>query len=301
MQAYINQKIEVIRKIWILSIIEETGSFRKTASLCKVTPSAVSQTLTSLEKNMGRALVFRGSKKTTLTLDGKRLIEEYAPVIQLLSSRYHCVPADKEVPEIKSLDFGTYESLAVRIVPALLSRLKTQIPNIKTSVHVSRSHELVKLIHERKLCTALIAEGSPLVRLHVDEITSDRLGVYIGKTSSPSWAIVEKNGLGTITAPNSYPVYYSRFCRSLPEHTINFRSDSFETLRTLALSGIVPCILPHAVAKRIDDGLVEIPLKKEITDKSKHKILLVSPKDCNPEETEFLKRELEHIFSDNTN
>lgn len=51
--------VDQIKKLWILDLIIQAGSLKSAAQMAKVTPSAVSQALSSLEKNVGKPLVIR--------------------------------------------------------------------------------------------------------------------------------------------------------------------------------------------------------------------------------------------------
>ena len=67
-----------------LQKIVEVGSFTKAAELLGYTQPALSQMITSLEREMGIKLLYRSSHRVCLTIEGKRLF----PSIQNTVSHY---------------------------------------------------------------------------------------------------------------------------------------------------------------------------------------------------------------------
>ena len=59
--------VDQIKKLWVLDLIIQSGSLRKAALQAKVSPSAVSQTLSSLERSIGRPLLVRSKGGVTPT------------------------------------------------------------------------------------------------------------------------------------------------------------------------------------------------------------------------------------------
>lgn len=65
--------IEHLRDIAIFAEVVETGSFRGTAKRLGVSPSVVSQRISHLEAHLGTALLYRSTRKLSVTDDGKDL------------------------------------------------------------------------------------------------------------------------------------------------------------------------------------------------------------------------------------
>src|SRR5947209_5417604 len=53
------ERIDELRKVWLLDVVVENGCFQKAALQAKVTRSAVSQTISHLEKSHGKILLIR--------------------------------------------------------------------------------------------------------------------------------------------------------------------------------------------------------------------------------------------------
>ena len=73
-----------LKKIWVLKFIVEAGSLKKAAQMTKVSPSAVSQTLSALEKIYKKPLIERKNNTIKPTKDALELLECAAPVFSSL-------------------------------------------------------------------------------------------------------------------------------------------------------------------------------------------------------------------------
>ncbi len=64
--------IDQLRALYIFAKTVELGSFRATAKVLRLSPSVVSYQITQLEKQYGVALLYRSTRKLSLTHDGER-------------------------------------------------------------------------------------------------------------------------------------------------------------------------------------------------------------------------------------
>lgn len=299
--------VEHIKKIWILDLIVKNESFKKAAVEAKVSPSAVSQSLAALEKAIGKPLVIRERGTVVATREALELLERVRPAFDVFARLEG--GAELVAPPLTSLSFGTYESIAIDLLPKLISDLRSRIPGLRLSLRISRTAELLTMVRKGELCSALVTETDGLERFHTEVVGEDRLGVFVAKdltkgspsSSSPA-AIVERIGLGVL-APgrDGHPRYFAKFMNQLAKADLASKpfasSDSFETLRAAAAAGALAAVLPARVAARLGD-LVEITPKECLGQSvsGTHKILLVSPSNCDREEADFLAASLQKLL-----
>lgn len=67
--------LDELRQMAIFAKTVEQGSFRAAAGALRLSPSVVSHHVAQLEKRLGTALLYRTTRKLSLTPDGKRLFE----------------------------------------------------------------------------------------------------------------------------------------------------------------------------------------------------------------------------------
>lgn len=281
--------VDQIKKLWVLDLAIKNGSLKKAALEAKVSASAVSQSLTALEKSVGKPLLIRDKGTVTPTEEALAILKIARPAFdvfdQLKNLTFNSTPA------LAWLKLGTYESLAVDTVPTLIQSLKEKLPELKLKVHVTRTGNLLTMIRKGELCSALITEVEDLENFDVQEVGKDTMGLFIRKDVEP-----DGKGFASLSpGKDGHPLYFQKFLSQFKGEAPQLLSDSFEALRSVALSGAMPAILPHRVAQR-DDQLQELPLPEDKGHTGEHRILLVSPGNCDPEETEFIAREARLIF-----
>ena len=66
--------IDLLRQMAIFAKTIDHGSFRGAARELKLSPSVVSHHISQLEEHLGVALIYRSTRKLTLTREGERLL-----------------------------------------------------------------------------------------------------------------------------------------------------------------------------------------------------------------------------------
>src|SRR5256885_1871058 len=78
--------INQLRKLWVLDLVVSSGSFQEAATHAKITRSAVSQTISQLEKYFARNLLVRGHGSVTPTSHCEELLKKARPLLSSLES-----------------------------------------------------------------------------------------------------------------------------------------------------------------------------------------------------------------------
>ncbi|MBN8540919.1 MAG: LysR family transcriptional regulator [Deltaproteobacteria bacterium] len=283
--------VDQIKKLWILQLVIEEGSLKKASLRAKVTPSAVSQTVTALEQSYGRPLLVREKNGVVPTADAVAVLEIVRPAFEAFERlrAYSDVP----LPKVSWISFGTYESIAVDVLPGFVRSLKVKLPSVRLSVRISRTANLLTMVRKGELCSALITETDDLDRFYVKEVAEDRLGFFVGRGHPMlklGWSSLEKYSYGSLSSgKDGLPRYFTKFLKGAGSLKPNLVSDSFEALRAAGAAGVVPVVLPARVARRNDD-LVEIT-PHNLRDTGRHRLLIVSQASCDRQETDFVANE----------
>lgn len=289
--------VDQIRKLWILELIIQAGSLKGAAARAKISPSAVSQALTALEKTVGRPLIIRSKGSVSPTQDAINILELIRPAFEAFDKLSSL--GSQPVPQMSWLNFGTYESIAVDILPGLLHRLRDVMPNLRLSLRIGRTSQLLTMVRKGELCSAIITEVDNLERLHKIQISEDRLGLYVSNQhpiAQKGWKAVETHGLGSLApGKDGLPRYYNKFLKRLQGLRPSVLSESFETLRAAAASGAIVSVLPHFVATRHSD-LLEVTPPGPDKENGRHGIFVVSQSNCDVEEAQFLAQESKKLL-----
>lgn len=283
--------VDQIKKLWILQLVVEEGSLKKASLRAKVTPSAVSQTVTALETSFGRPLLIREKNGVQPTPDAVAILELSQPAFEAFDKLRQFT--DVPLPKVEWISFGTYESIAVDVLPGLVRSLKVKLPKVRLTVRISRTANLLTMVRKGELCSALITEMDDLERFYVKEVAEDRLGFFVGRNHpllKLGWNSIEKYSYGSLApGKDGLPRYFSKFLKASGNLRPNLLSDSFEALRAAGAAGVVPVVLPARVASRHDD-LVEIT-PTHLRTLGRHRLLIVSQTSCDRQETDFVANE----------
>jgi DNA-binding transcriptional LysR family regulator len=288
--------VDQIKKLWILNLVIQQGSLKKAALQAKVSPSAISQTLTSLEHSFGKPLLIREKSGVTPTPEAISILDVVQPAFAAFDrlKDLNGAPA----PKITWMNFGTYESIAIDLLPGLIHSLRNKLPSMRLGLRISRTSNLLTMVRKGELCSALITEVDDLDRFYVKQVTEDRLGLYVSKkhaVANDGLSAIENYGFGSLApGKDGLPRYFTKFLRQYDLPKPSTLSDSFETLRAAAAAGAIVAVLPNRVAQRLDD-LQELTPKsasgKPAKETGRHKICVVSQKNCDREETDFIADE----------
>lgn len=106
--------LDRLRQIAIFAKTVDHGSFRGAAKALRLSPSVVSHHVSQLEDNLGVALIYRSTRKLSLTPDGERL---------LLSARAMVAAAEQGLQEVSSQTSQPSGTLRITL-PAALAQSK---------------------------------------------------------------------------------------------------------------------------------------------------------------------------------
>ncbi len=289
--------VDQIKKLWLLELILESGSFKGAAARAKISPSAVSQAVTALEKNVGKPLIVRGKGHVTPTEEAIAILRVVRPAFAAFKKLGEL--GSQPVPKLTWLNFGAYESIAMDILPGLLHRLREVMPGLRLSLRIGRTSQLLTMVRRGELCSALVTEVDDSDRMYKVNVAEDRLGVFVSArhpVGEMSFAEACAMGLGSLApGKDGLPRYFTRFMRKLDSCKATVLSESFETLGAATASGVIAAVLPALVAKRIGN-------LREITPANcrgmgQHQIYVVSQPNCDREEADFLAYEARRLFA----
>ena len=121
------------RYIALLKVLE-LGSYTKAAEALGYTQPALSQMITSLEKETGITLLFRSRSGIRLTPDGERLL----PLIQTAVLQYEALRrAECEINGLATgiVRIGTVSSVSCHWLPQVIRQFWTSYPDIQLVLH----------------------------------------------------------------------------------------------------------------------------------------------------------------------
>jgi LysR family transcriptional regulator, transcriptional activator of the cysJI operon len=121
--------------------LAETESFTKSAQINQITQSAVSQQISSLERQFKSLLIERSKKKFRLTREGQVLYEFSKQIIHTYDSLHN------RLQEIKDIISGTIRvatiySIGLHDLPPYMKKFLRTYPTVKVHVEYRRSNQV---------------------------------------------------------------------------------------------------------------------------------------------------------------
>jgi DNA-binding transcriptional LysR family regulator len=292
-----------LKKLWTLKTVVDSGNLKRASLKSKVSVSAVSQSISGLERSLGRKLFVKKDRRLLPTQYCLEILNSAEPAFRVfhdlekLHSRSLCVP------HIAWLNFGTSQCVASEILPRLVKRLKEHLPDLKLTLKVGRCPALVSRVKKGELCMALVAVDGEIRGLSSYPLYEDRLGIYVSARHIDDDEIARRlaKGIAGLSADvDGHPLYYTRFLRSFDEKLrVTLSCDTYETLYELAVDGSVAAILPERLALRHAGVLREITpvrVSAKAREAGKFTVRMISESACDPSEDEFLISELRSLI-----
>jgi molybdate transport repressor ModE-like protein len=150
-----------IRRLRVLSHLAAEGSFSAAAEAVGMTQSAVSQHIAALEREIGLAVVRRGTRPLELTEAGSALTRHATGILARLET------AEQEVAEISErrrgrLRFGCFPTVLGTLMPAAFTRFRRLHPDVRLTVVDDHLHRLVPRLESGELDLAVIYDHEAL-------------------------------------------------------------------------------------------------------------------------------------------
>ncbi|WP_327363642.1 MULTISPECIES: LysR family transcriptional regulator [unclassified Streptomyces] len=133
-----------VQRLRILRAVAEHGSFNKAAGALRLTPSAVSQHIASLERSLGHPVALRSTRGVTLTEPGRLLVEAAETISAELDQVRHEI--DRLTAQRPRLTVATFTSGGRRLLPAALARFVAAHPDVELTVREAEPEAAVPLV-----------------------------------------------------------------------------------------------------------------------------------------------------------
>jgi DNA-binding transcriptional LysR family regulator len=156
--------------------LAETESFTKTAQINSVSQSAVSQTISALERHFDSLLVERSKKNFRLTTEGevlynfgKELLQTYAAIQGRMQEIKHIVSGEIRV--------ATVYTLGLHDLPPYVKRYMRDYPDVKVHVEYRRANQVYEGVLGNTVDLGLVAYPTPDPKLEIVPLRKEPLVV----------------------------------------------------------------------------------------------------------------------------
>ncbi|GAA5204127.1 LysR family transcriptional regulator [Streptomyces thinghirensis] len=180
-----------VQRLRVLRAVAEHGSFNQAAAALHLTPSAVSQHVTALERSLGAQVVARSTRGVTLTPAGQIMVGAAESVAAEL------VHAKQQVDRLAGgrtqLTIATFTSGGRLLLPGALTHLTAARPDIVVHVREAEPEDSLPLVRQGAVDLALA--------YHFDGPLPGRPG----RSSSLEWTALMEDPLHVVL-PETHPL-----------------------------------------------------------------------------------------------
>ena len=241
----------------------ERGSFRAAADALGYTPSAVSQLVAALEKDLKLNLLIRSKKGVTVTPEGRRLL----PIVRSYLAR------EKEMYELASemqglavgnLTIAAYPSVATTWLPELVRNFQKDFPGIQFNIKEGVRVEIFQHLDQHEADMAFLAYAEPMDYEWIPLAEEEMIAVLpeghplADAASYPLSRIEEENFIMTSWGQDRELLNMFRKNNVSP----HIKYTTYDTPATLAMvrMGLGISICNELAAQYWNDHLVKLPL-----------------------------------------
>lgn len=163
-----------IESLKVYCDLAETESFTKAAQINHVTQSAVSQQISSLERQFKSLLIERSKKKFRLTREGQVLYDFSKQIIQSYDS------LQNKLQEIKDIISGTIRvatiySIGLHDLPSYIKKFLKNYPTVKVHVEYRRANQVYDDVLSNVVDLGLVAYPTRDAKLETVPLRKDPL------------------------------------------------------------------------------------------------------------------------------
>lgn len=258
-----------IESLKVFCDLSETESFTKAAQINKITQSAVSQQISSLERQFKSLLIERSKKKFRLTREGQILYEHSKQIIQTYDALH------SQLQEIKDIISGTIRvstiySIGLHDLPPYIKKFLKAYPTVNVHVEYRRSNQVYEDVLGNVVDLGLVAYPVRDAKLEIVQLRKDRL-VLVCHPEHPlakekSLSLEEIAGHKFISFASDIPTRKA-IDRILREELIEVQHvmefDNIETVKRAVEIDAGIAILPHGtiIQEISKNTLAEVEIK----------------------------------------
>ncbi|MEM9464763.1 MAG: LysR family transcriptional regulator [Actinomycetota bacterium] len=232
-----------IRQLEYLVAVSTEPSWADAAATVGVSPSALSQGLSELERRVGVPLFDRDGRRRTLRPAAEPVLAHARQVVALTGDLADWAERTR-TGRAGELRVGMIDAAAVGHYPDLLRRFRDEHPGLHLTLRVAPSGELLDEVEAGDLDLAVVVEGHGRRGVRTESLRREPLAVFTPTRGLPRR--VEDWGPWVLFAEGSHTraIAESALRRLGAPTTIVAESNQPEVLRTMVELGVGSTVLP---------------------------------------------------------
>jgi len=251
-----------LKEIEYVIAIAKYESFSKAADAIFISQSALSQSITKLEKELGLQLFRRNNKNISLTFAGEMFLKKGEEILSL-TNKFNTELNTLASCKKKIIRLGIHQSYGKYFLPKLIPFYKKMLPNVQIKIIEDYSANLEKLLLENKLDIVISTFQEKKSTLSYKKFFEENILLAIAKNNHLNRDFGENQGIKEIDLTNfkneSFILLIKEFksrkiidniCKSL-NFTPNciLESKDFDTINSLVAQNMGVGFVPSSINK----------------------------------------------------
>jgi len=285
-----------VRHLEALRAVAEEGTFRGAADILGYSQAAISQQIAGLETLVGSPVFDRpgGPRAVVLTPVGHALLRHAEAILDRLDA------ARDEIADIAAgtggrLSIGTFQSVAVELLPDIVGRVRHEIPGlIMRAIEEDENSVLIERFHDGDIDVAFLAGPVHDTSIEMVDLGTDPFVAVLARATADAGAdsipLRNLHALGLIGEhAGSSQAYIDLHLRDagVPTDYV-FRTNDNGAKQAMVRNGMGAAIMPQLAVDLGDPDVIVLPTDPPIPPRS---ILLALPPESRrtPALTRFIE------------
>jgi molybdate transport repressor ModE-like protein len=253
------------RRMNLLAEVARSGSITAAAQTLSYTPSAVSQQIARLEREIGQPLLERHARGITLTEAG-RIIVTHAENIDREMDAAHSELDDLAGLRIGSARLATFPTAAAALLPPVIAAFRSAHPAVHLSVRCALIGGLNELVDRREVDLAIMWEYDwcPIEKPNVEIVhlvndpvclllarshhLAHRKSVELRTLSEESWIVRNDHSVADMLVRNCRAVGFSP--------TIVYEASDYQEIQAMVAMGLGVALVPRLALVNVREDVV---------------------------------------------
>ncbi|MEN3308524.1 MAG: hypothetical protein V7603_4726 [Micromonosporaceae bacterium] len=256
-----------------LRAVARYGTVTAAAQSLHCTPSAISQHLTKLDREIGSTLVEKDGRRLRLTEAGRVLAEHAGRILAALEEAEAALAAHQETV-CGRLTIASFPTACRGLLPHALRRLATEHPLLEPELLESDPRISLDLVDRGEIDLALVDDWPEVTVRFPIGVSATPLGLDVADLVVPAGHRLARHpspvalaGLDEERWIASVPgtICHDWLTRVLPGVRPRFLVAEFESQLTLISEGLGVALIPRLARTRLPDGVLALPVTPEPT------------------------------------
>jgi DNA-binding transcriptional LysR family regulator len=238
----------MIENLETLLVLSQLGTMLESATELRISQSAVSKRIASLEKYYGKKLIQKKGRRVELTPNGQRLVDRITPILSELRELF----LEEMGPGHGELIIGVSDAILSSWGPAVFHAIKLDMPDVNFRFHTHRTPVVLDRVRSGEFMLGVCTGSSDLETDLQSELIKVEPMVII-PSGLKKIRFPEQGELGVITIED-----YSGAWRSFKDDVKRLRIrrevslESFFSVAQMAIAGFGHGLVPTGVAETLN-------------------------------------------------